>query len=131
MRGRMNPHSNAPPPPDDGEDMRSIMIILCAGWALTAPAREGGSWEQHMAAAASLVEKGCYDQAEEAMLAAWREAERFKPDDPRTAVTLHNLGYLNQCMGRYAEAENYYKRGLLTWEKSGVYQLPPAVSMDE
>ncbi len=71
-----------------------------------------------MRAGAAAYQQGNYAEAVKQTKAALSAAEAFRPDDPRLATTLNNLGELYRAQGRYAEAEPLHKRALAIVEKA-------------
>jgi len=94
-----------------------LVGILCVVFVSIQACTQETQWDKHMAAAAKAYRQGHYGDAEKSIKAALKEAERFGPQDPRLATTLHNLGELYQVQGKYAEAEPLYKRSLAIREK--------------
>lgn len=58
-----------------------------------------------------------YSDVEKSLQAAIKEAERFRPKDPRLATNLNNLALIYYIRGRYSEADLLFKRSLAIMEK--------------
>ncbi len=76
------------------------------------------SWEAYTAMAESAYQQGLYDDAEDSLKAALKEAEQFEAEDPRLATTLTHLAFLYHVQGNYEEAEPLYHRSLTIKEKT-------------
>ncbi len=63
-----------------------------------------------MTAGLAAYRQGNYEEAERQLEAGLRIAEGFGPQDRRLGTTLDNLGSLRRAQGKYAEAEQLYKR---------------------
>jgi tetratricopeptide (TPR) repeat protein len=63
-------------------------------------------------------QQGRHAEAEQMLLGALREAERFGPQDFRLAVSCNNLAELYRAQGKYGEAEQLYKRSLAIFENT-------------
>ena len=75
-------------------------------------------WETYTDAGTEAYKRGQYAEAEKLWVAAFKEAERFGPQDPRLATSLNNLAVLYGTQGKYAEAEPLQKRALAINEKA-------------
>lgn len=75
------------------------------------------NWQQCMDEGAKLFERRRLAQAEVMFLEAMKIAESFQEDDPRLATSLNNLAALYHSQGKYAFAEDVYKRALVRNEK--------------
>ena len=95
----------------------SVIGLCVLLLSVQAPA-QSTSWEVSNAAGIQAYRQARYAQAEEAWLAALKEAESFGPQDPRLATSLDNLGVLYAWQSRYAEAEPLYRRALAIDEKA-------------
>ena len=71
-----------------------------------------------MATANKTNQQDRYADVEKSLQAALKEAERFRPQDPRTATNLNNLALIYYIRGRYSEAEPLYRRSLAILEKT-------------
>ncbi len=71
-----------------------------------------GRWERLSADGQTAYQAGRYAEAEEPLLAALQEAERFGEQDPRLATSLSNLAELYRAQGNYAEAKLLLQRSL-------------------
>lgn len=78
----------------------------------TSVAQEETVWKQSVAAAAKAHQQGRYKEAEEHLLAALVEAEKFGGKDLRLTATLSNLGRFYNGQKQYGEAEKFFKRSL-------------------
>ena len=104
-----------------GKDNAWLLVGLLS-FALWAFAGEFASaqapdWETYMEAATKAYREGRYAEAEKQLKAALKEAEDFRPEDPRVATSLNNLAGLYHAQGKYAEAEPLLKRSLAIREK--------------
>jgi len=70
-----------------------------------------------MATAKETNQQDRYADAEKSLQAALKEAERFRPQDPRLATNLNNLALIYYIRGRYSEAEPLFKRSVAIMEK--------------
>jgi len=70
-----------------------------------------------MATAKETNQQDRYADAEKSLRAALKEAERFRPQDPRLATNLNNLALIYYIRGGYSEAEPLFKRSLAIMEK--------------
>lgn len=69
-------------------------------------------WERHNDAGCRYFSQGDYPQAEEAFVAALREATALGVDNPRLASSLNNLGQLKYKQRDFAQAETLFRRAL-------------------
>ena len=76
------------------------------------------AWEKYMDAAKAAFDRGEYPEAEKQLLIALNEAEKFKEQDPRLAISLNALGMVYDAQGKYAKAEPHYRRALAIREKA-------------
>jgi tetratricopeptide (TPR) repeat protein len=99
-----------------------------AGWLLAGacglafgPARAHGQdaalWQRAIEDAKAAYRQKDYDRSGQLLQTALHEAEKFGADDPRLAVTLHNLANLAAVQGKSAEAEPLARRALAILEK--------------
>ena len=65
--------------------------IVCLSLAGAAQAQDANLWQQHAEAAKKAHQQGDEVQAEKLLQLSYQEAEKFGPDDPRFAVSMHNL----------------------------------------
>jgi tetratricopeptide (TPR) repeat protein len=79
---------------------------------------EGTVWEQYVKAAKEAYQGKDYGGCEKLLHSALEEAEKGGAEDPRVAVTLHNLANLAAARKRYPEAEQLDLRALAILEKS-------------
>jgi tetratricopeptide (TPR) repeat protein len=79
---------------------------------------EGTIWEQYVKAAKEAYQGKDYDGCVKLLHSALAEAEKGGSEDPRVAVTLHNLANLAAARQRYAEAEQLELRALGILEKT-------------
>ena len=94
-----------------------IPIILIIA-AIAIPKLTQDRWETFVTAGAEAYQQGNYAEAEKSWLAALKEAQEFRPADPRLATSLDNLAALYNAQGKYAEAEPLHKRALAIFEKA-------------
>jgi tetratricopeptide (TPR) repeat protein len=96
-----------------------LTVLCCLGLACArAAAQEETVWEQYVRAAKEAYRGGDYDGCDKLLHSALEEAEKGGPEDPRVAVTLHNLANLAATRKRYAEAEQLDLRALTLLEKT-------------
>jgi tetratricopeptide (TPR) repeat protein len=99
-----------------------------AGWLLVgvcglalgpgrAPGQDAALWQRCVEGAKAAYKQKDYARSGELLQTALREAEKFGADDPRLAITLHNLANLAATQGKTAEAEPLYRRALAILEK--------------
>jgi tetratricopeptide (TPR) repeat protein len=98
----------------------SLLAVLCclAPGAARAADPEGTIWEQYVKAAKEAYRSQDYDGCEKLLHSALEEAEKGGAEDPRVAVTLHNLANLAAARKRYGEAEQLDLRALTILEKA-------------
>lgn len=66
-----------------------------------------------------LAKKGFFENAETYLKQGLELAEKhYKPDDPKLARTLKNMGYFYRKQKKYKEAKNYYEKFLAIVEKN-------------
>lgn len=75
------------------------------------------NWQQYIDEGTKLFERRRLAQAEVQFLEALRLAENFTGDDPRLATSLNNLAALYHSQGKYAFAEDMYKRALVLCQR--------------
>jgi tetratricopeptide (TPR) repeat protein len=75
------------------------------------------NWQQYMDEGTKLFERRRLAQAEVMFLEAMKIAEGFADNDPRLATSLNNLAALYHSQGKYAFAEDMYRRALVRNEK--------------
>ncbi len=98
--------------------MRPLGILLAAAGLLqgcVSPA----PWARHSAQGDKAFHRRRYAEAERGFSAALQEAERARPSAAsreQVAESLRRLAFLNYVQGRYAEAEDYYRRVLAAVE---------------
>jgi tetratricopeptide (TPR) repeat protein len=106
-----------------GATIRSSGLLLALLVCLTPV--EGAdplTWQATMQLAGGKQKQGDYAGASKLLLSALKDAESFGPTDPRLGATLHELGAAHQELGKFPEAERYYERSIMVWEKaSGKY----------
>ena len=95
-----------------------LLPALCVALLATQACTQLTSWEMSNAAGGEAYKQGRYAEAEKAWLATLKEAESFRPQDPRLATSLNNLAALYYTQGKYAEAEPLYQRSLAILEKA-------------
>ena len=106
---------------------RWIWMVLTAVLWLHAEGIEGQSWNEMEAQSERLYAQGRYQEAAgvlERMLA--RLQSRRPVDGTRAAVTLNNLGYLYNTLGKYEEAYRYFYQAYNYEQKSVGLQSVPA-----
>lgn len=94
-----------------------LFVLLYCALNLSVAFSQTTTWETCMADAKKSFEKGDYLKAEVLSKAALNEARKFKENDPRLEITFQNLAHVYQTMGKYAQAEVYYKEALFINER--------------
>ena len=96
-----------------------VGLLSLAVWAFAGDfaSAQASDWETYMEAATKAYREGRYAEAEKQLKAALKEAEAFRPEDPRVATSLNNLAGLYHAQGKYTEAEPLLKRSLAMREK--------------
>lgn len=74
-------------------------------------------WESYKNAGLEALAQAHYLEAEESLLAALKEAEKFGDQDIRLATSLNNLANLYRAQGKHSEVEPLLQRALATYEK--------------
>lgn len=87
-------------------------LTLFAGVASSEPPSLGARWDAYTQLGQEAFRYGRFIEAERALAAAIREAERLGPRDSRLVTSLTNLAALYLELGGYAEAEPLYRRAL-------------------
>lgn len=72
----------------------ALMLLCRAGYT-----QSDTLWNKLNAAGEEAYEQGRYTEVEKNLLAGLKEAEKFGPEDPRLAVSLNNLGVLDDTQG--------------------------------
>ena len=75
------------------------------------------AWERAMTAGSTAYREGRLAEAEDYLEETLREAEQFKPGDPRLGHSLTRLGTVYTAQGKYAAAEPVYQRALALAEQ--------------
>jgi tetratricopeptide (TPR) repeat protein len=97
-----------------------LLIVVCS-LALGdsgVRAQDAAAWQRHVEGAKNAYQQKDYERSGELLRSALQEAEKFGGDDPRVAVTLHNLANLAALQGKSGEAEALYRRALALLEKA-------------
>jgi tetratricopeptide (TPR) repeat protein len=84
--------------------------------SLRAAAQDDTAWKGHMEKFGAAKEAGHLAEAAHHLEAALGEAEKLGPKDPRTAVTLLNLGAVYGEQGQFAKAEPVLRRAASAFE---------------
>ena len=79
-----------------------VGLLSLAVWALAGDfaSAQAPDWETYMEAATKAYREGRYAEAEKQLKAALKEAEDFRPEDPRVAQILNNLARLYRAQGK-------------------------------
>jgi len=93
----------------------SVIGRLCA---------QAQDWQQQSHAAMRLLEMGRYADAERLYLAALDQARAFGENDPRLAAAMNNLGSVYHSQGKYAEAEDLFRRSLALMDHAAAPDWP-------
>jgi tetratricopeptide (TPR) repeat protein len=96
---------------------RWMAVFTCLILGATTYAQEINLWQQHAEAAKKAHQQGDEAQAEKLLQLSHQEAEKFGPDDPRCAVSMHNLANFYASQGKFAQAEPLYQRAVAVLEK--------------
>jgi tetratricopeptide (TPR) repeat protein len=83
-----------------------------------------GLWKNLVAEGLRDAGANDYPKAEQALLGALREAERFGREDPRVGSTLNSLGLVYRAEKKFSDAERVYRRAL------GIMQATYGESID-
>ncbi len=75
-------------------------------------------WESNEDAGLEALEQGQYLEAEELLLAALKQAEKFGDQDTRLVTSLNNLANLYRAQGKHSEVEPLLQRALAIYEKT-------------
>ena len=94
-----------------------VGLVGLALWPVHALA-QSEQWNTLNAAGIEAYQRGDYAEAEQRWSVALKEAEGFRPQDPRLATNLNNLASPYHDQGSYAEAEPLDQRALGLWEKA-------------
>ncbi len=97
--------------------MPARIIAILVGLSLLTSCAQEMSWEGYNDAAVEAYEQARYAEAEELLLEALREAEKFEEQAPRLTTSLNNLALLYLGQDRFAEAEPLFQRSLAIAEK--------------
>ncbi len=84
---------------------------------LTGPGVDTSEWSKYVKAGREHLSEGKFDEAEQELTAALKEAEKGGVEDRRLAVTLYNLGHVYLKKNKLGLAETTYKRSLSICEK--------------
>jgi tetratricopeptide (TPR) repeat protein len=100
------------------EACRWVAVIVCLSLAGLALGQDANLWQQHAETAKKAHQQGDEVLAEKLLQLSYQEAERFGPDDPRFAISMHNLANLYATQGKYSQAEPLYLRAVAVLEKA-------------
>lgn len=78
---------------------------------------EEDSWQQATRLGIQLQQQCNFPAAQTAFLRALKDAQQFGPEDLRLAIALNNLGSVYQDLGDHLNAEKYYQRSFLIFQK--------------
>ena len=95
-----------------------LLPALCVAIVAPHACAQPGRWETFVAAGDEAYQRGDYAEAEKSWLAALKEAQNFRPEDPRLGASLNDLAMLYATQGKYAEAEPLYNRALAIAEEA-------------
>ena len=91
----------------------ALFVILVIAVAIVLYLSGSSSiWKENMEAERKAFREGRYLEAVNYAQAELKEAEKFGPQDPRLATSLHNAGELYTRLERYDEAERFLQRAL-------------------
>lgn len=96
--------------------MHRTLCLLCLLPVCRPMLGAADPWDHAISAAERLQSEGKLAEASNALLAVMKEATS---STIRLAYTHTTLGSIAQDQGRYADAENYYRRALLEWKEAG------------
>jgi tetratricopeptide (TPR) repeat protein len=99
-----------------------VAALACLALGVAAGrAQDAAAWQRQIDEARRLYQEKGPEKgpaaAEPVLQAALIEAEKFGPEDPRVAVTLHDLANLNAVAGNGDRAEEQYRRAIGILEK--------------
>jgi tetratricopeptide (TPR) repeat protein len=98
----------------------AALACLALG-AAAGRAQDAAAWQRQIDEARRLYQELGPERgpaaAEPVLQGALQEAEKFGPDNPRVAVTLHDLANLNALVGNGDKAEEQYRRAIGILEK--------------
>ena len=92
-----------------------LLGILCLTSFAVA---QDAAWQKYFKAGTEAYQQGQYAEAEEQLVAALEEAEKFGEQDPSLAFSLNALGLVYRDQGQNAKAEPLYRRSLVIREKA-------------
>jgi tetratricopeptide (TPR) repeat protein len=96
---------------------RWLAAFTCLLLAAAANAQDANLWQKHAEEAKKAHQQGDEAQAEKLLRLSYQEAEKFGPDDPRFAVSMHNLANFYATQGKYSQAEPLSQRAVAILEK--------------
>jgi tetratricopeptide (TPR) repeat protein len=99
------------------ETGRPMAALVCLMLGAAVQAQDANLWQKHAEEAKKAHQQGDEAQAEKLLQVSYQEAEKFGPDDPRFAVSMHNLANFYATRARYAEAEPLYQRAVAVLER--------------
>jgi tetratricopeptide (TPR) repeat protein len=92
-------------------------VVACLILGAAAHAQDVNLWQKQAEEAKKAHQRGDQAQAEKLLQLSYQEAEKFGPDDPRFAVSLHNLANFYASQGKYSQAEPLSQRAVAILEK--------------
>lgn len=102
---------------------------LCLLFAYGIAGAGEASWEELIRRSEMLSSQGNFTDAETALFNALKVAEHSAPPDIRLSKTQHHLGTVYRELGRFPEAEKWYRRSLSTWKSSEDGLPRPLISL--
>jgi tetratricopeptide (TPR) repeat protein len=100
------------------QGIHKMQKALILSLFLVSAGLQAGTWDTEVKAAVKLQRQGKLKQAEESLMKAQLEAERFGPQDPRGAYTLDFLGTLYMQEGAKDEALAVFAKALRGFDAS-------------
>ncbi len=97
--------------------VRIVSVTLLLLTVPLAADAQGSIWERHVETTQRAFSEGRHVDAEEAWLAAIKEAEAHGPDNPSLAQSLSSLGNLYRNQNRNERAAQLLERALAIQEK--------------
>ncbi len=96
--------------------IRAALLLSCGIVLFAVESSATSDWDRHFRQGEALQRQGEYTAALAEFEAALPAAERIGPNDWMLPVTLHNLGAVCRELGRYDDAERFYRRAIGIFE---------------
>ena len=95
-----------------------LVGVLFVGLGFAQACSQETRWKRNNEVGKLAYEQGRYGAAERLWLAALKEGEISKPQDPIVTEIINNLALLYYTQGKHTEAEPLYQRSLAIQEKA-------------